>query len=151
MVSPDQENVHRVQPSPTDEEKTMRKEEMAQEAVERPMDSELVKQMTIEEPATEGNEIMTLKGLPRSSTICREDSLNSEEGKHSPASSFEYTVLETCDGLLSPRTRSIPPRQPLKYAYLLMSESGEESPPPSPNIYQNSPAGQYSAPVYSQC
>ncbi|KAM5172256.1 erythropoietin receptor [Mantella aurantiaca] len=152
MVSSRQENVHRVQPSATDDEKTMRKEEMAPEAVERPMDSEVVKQMTtVEEPATNGNEIITLKGLPISRTIVREDSLNSEEGKHSPASSFEYTVLETCDGLLSPRTRSIPPRQPLKYAYLLMSESGEESPPPSPNIYQNSPCGQFPAPVYSQC
>lgn len=88
---------------------------------------------------------------PGGLAIQREDSLTSEEGKQSAGSSFEYTVLETCDGLLSPRTRSIPPRKPLKYAYLLMSESGEESPPPSPNIYQNSICAQLPAHIYSQC
>ncbi|KAM4038914.1 erythropoietin receptor isoform 2-T2 [Anomaloglossus baeobatrachus] len=91
------------------------------------------------------------KEKPGSVTIRREDSLHSEEGKPSPGSSFEYTALETCDGLLSPRTRSIPPRQPLKYAYLLMSESGEESPPPSLNIYQNSICAQLPSHIYSQC
>ncbi|XP_053320791.1 erythropoietin receptor [Spea bombifrons] len=84
--------------------------------------------------------------------------LRSKEGKHSPASSFEYTVVETCEGLLSPKPR--PPRPPcppcppppsslsLKYAYLLMSGSGEESRPPSPNIYQNDHLLHQ---VYSQC
>ncbi|XP_018427239.1 PREDICTED: erythropoietin receptor [Nanorana parkeri] len=144
MVSTRQDNVQRAQFSPADE-KTMRTEG-------RPRDPEDIRQPTaVEEPATAGTEIMKLKGPPSSRAIFREDSLNSEEGTPSPASSFEYTVLETCDGLLSPRTRSIPPRQPLKYAYLLMSESGEESPPPSPNIYQNSLCGQFPAPVYSQC
>ncbi|KAM3925146.1 erythropoietin receptor isoform 1-T1 [Leptodactylus fuscus] len=91
------------------------------------------------------------KAKPGYLTIQREDSLNSEEEKPSPGSSFEYTVLDTCDGLLFPRTRSIPPREPLKYAYLLMSELGEESPPPSPNIYQNSICPQLPAHIYSQC
>ncbi|XP_073478790.1 erythropoietin receptor [Aquarana catesbeiana] len=152
MVFSRQENVLRAQSNPADEGKSIRREGRPQEAEGSPVESEEVRQLTTaEEPVTDGTEIMTLKGLPSCRTILREDSLKSEEGKHSPASSFEYTVLETCDGLLSPRTRSIPPRQPLKYAYLLMSESGEESPPPSPNIYQNSICGQFPAPVYSQC
>ncbi|CAH2272963.1 erythropoietin receptor [Pelobates cultripes] len=72
-----------------------------------------------------------------------------EEGKQSPASSFEYTIVETCDGLLSPKPRPLPPSPPsLKYAYLLMSDSGEESRPPSPNLYQNN---QFLPPLYSQC
>uniref|UniRef100_A0A8C5QB89 Erythropoietin receptor n=1 Tax=Leptobrachium leishanense TaxID=445787 RepID=A0A8C5QB89_9ANUR len=73
----------------------------------------------------------------------------SEGGKQSPVSSFEYTVVETCDGLLSPKPRPPPTSPPsLKYAYLLMSKSGEESRPPSPNFYQND---QFIPPVYSQC
>lgn len=148
MVSPRLDNGQRAQFCPADEEKTMRREE----AEGRPGESEELRQLTaVEVPATDGTEITKLNGPPSCRTMCREDSLNSEEGTSSPASSFEYTVLETCDGLLSPRTRSIPPRQPLKYAYLLMSESGEESPPPSPNIYQNSLCGQFPATVYSQC
>ncbi|XP_069803473.1 erythropoietin receptor [Dendropsophus ebraccatus] len=104
-----------------------------------------------EVPSVEESRSHPTKEKPGCLTILREDSLNSEEGKQSPGSSFEYTVLETCDGLLSPRTRSIPPRQPLKYAYLQMSESGQESPPPSPNIYQNSICAQLPTPIYSQC
>ncbi|XP_075715185.1 erythropoietin receptor isoform X2 [Rhinoderma darwinii] len=117
---------------------------------ERP--EEDVREMTNEEvlPVEESKSYPT-KEKPGSLTILREDSLNSEEGKQSPGSSFEYTVLETCNGLLSPRTRSIPPRQPLKYAYLLMSDSGKESPPPSPNIYQNSICAQLPTHIYSQC
>ncbi|KAG9473075.1 hypothetical protein GDO78_014707 [Eleutherodactylus coqui] len=98
----------------------------------------------------EESESCPIKEKPGCLTIQREDSLSSEEGKQSPGSSFEYTVLETCNGLLSPRTRSIPPRQPLKYAYLLMSESREESPPPSPNIYQNSICAHLPAHINSQ-
>lgn len=152
MVSPRHDNVQRPPFGPSDDENTMRRDGRASETEERPRDPEDLRQLTtVEELVTDPNEIMKLKGPSICKTIIREDSLNSEEGTHSPASSFEYTVLETCDGLLSPRTRSIPPRQPLKYAYLLMSESGEESPPPSPNIYQNSFCGQFPAPIYSQC
>ncbi|XP_072005733.1 erythropoietin receptor isoform X2 [Engystomops pustulosus] len=103
-----------------------------------------------EVPPVEESKGCPTKEKPGSLTIQREDSLSSEEGKLSPGSSFEYTVLETCDGLLFPRARSVPPRQPLKYAYLLMSEPGEDSPPPSPNIYQNSICTQLPAHVYSQ-
>ncbi|XP_072255609.1 erythropoietin receptor [Pyxicephalus adspersus] len=146
MVSSRQSNVQRGMSIPEDE-KTMRRGGRAEEAEEvRPRETEEVRKLITEEEPT-----MTLKSLSGGRTIFRTDSQSSEEGKHSAASSFEYTVLETCDGLLSPRTRSIPPRQPLKYACLLMSESGEESPPSSPNIYQNSPCGHFPAPVYSQC
>ncbi|XP_040270942.1 erythropoietin receptor isoform X1 [Bufo bufo] len=110
------------------------------------------REMSTEEvPPVEERKSHLTKGKPGCLTIQREDSLSSEEGKQSAGSSFEYTVLETCDGLLSPRTRSIPQRQPLKYAYLAMSESGEESPPASPNIYQNSICAQRPAHIYSQC
>ncbi|KAM8972501.1 erythropoietin receptor [Pelodytes ibericus] len=62
----------------------------------------------------------------------------SEEGKQSPSSSFEYTIVENCEGLLSAKPHPTHPSPPsLKYAYLLMSDSGGESPPLSPNIYQN--------------
>ncbi|XP_056426368.1 erythropoietin receptor isoform X2 [Hyla sarda] len=125
------------------QEKTSRNEGRAQDAV---------RETTIEEvPSVEESGGDPTGQKPGSLTILREDSLNSEEGKQSPGSSFEYTVLETCDGLLSPRTSSIPPRQPLKYAYLLMSELGPESPPPSPVIYQNSICAQLPAHIYSQC
>ncbi|XP_073510381.1 erythropoietin receptor [Phyllobates terribilis] len=111
-----------------------------------------VVEMTAEEvPPVEESKRYPIKEKPCSLTMQREDFLNSEDGKPSPGSSFEYTALETCEGLLSPRTRSIPPRQPLKYAYLLMSESGEKSPPPSPNIYQNSICVQLPTHIYSQC
>ncbi|KAG8429394.1 hypothetical protein GDO86_020284, partial [Hymenochirus boettgeri] len=82
--------------------------------------------------------------------ISREDSLSSEE-KQSIPSSFEYTVLETCEGLLSPKPRPIPTRVPLKYAYLVMSDSEEQSPPPSPNLYQNSLIAHLPPPIYSHC
>ncbi|KAM9313320.1 erythropoietin receptor [Gastrophryne carolinensis] len=150
MVSPRHSNAQ----SPAEvqeEQKTMRREE-PQEAEERPHESGETGQPIIgEEMPTDGPKALSLNGLTDGRTILRGDSLNSEEGKRSPASSFEYTVLETCDGLLSPRTRSIPPRQPLKYAYLLMSSSGEESPPPSPVIYQNSPCESFQTAIYSQC
>ncbi|XP_077118027.1 erythropoietin receptor isoform X2 [Ranitomeya variabilis] len=111
-----------------------------------------VVEITAEEvPPVGGHERYPTKEKPGSLTIQREDSLNSEDSKPSPGSSFEYTALQTCEGLLSPRVRSIPPRHPLKYAYLLMSESGEESPPPSPNIYQNSICAQLPTHIYSQC
>ncbi|NP_001089173.1 erythropoietin receptor precursor [Xenopus laevis] len=81
--------------------------------------------------------------------VSRENSVSSD-GKQSIPSSFEYTELQTCEGLLSPKPRPVPPRMPLKYAYLDMSSSGEHSPPPSPNFYQNSPITNFLAPIYSQ-
>ncbi|XP_073443544.1 erythropoietin receptor isoform X2 [Dendrobates tinctorius] len=114
-------------------------------------EEDLVEITAEEVPPVGGNERYPTKEKPGSLTIQREDSLNSEDSRPSPGSSFEYTALQTCEGLLSPRTRSIPPRHPLKYAYLLMSESGEESPPPSPNIYQNSICAQLPTHIYSQC
>ncbi|CAI9570289.1 unnamed protein product, partial [Staurois parvus] len=109
MVSQRQDDVLRAQSIPADDGKIIRREGKPQETEESPMEPEEIRQLTTaEEPATYGTEIMTIKGLPSCRTILREDSLHSEEGKHSPASSFEYTVLETCDGLLTPRTRSIP-------------------------------------------
>lgn len=82
--------------------------------------------------------------------VSRENSVSSD-GKQSSPSSFEYTELQTCEGLLSPKPRPVPPRIPLKYTYLDMSNSGESSPPPSPNFYQNSPITNFLAPIYSQC
>ncbi|KAM4749186.1 erythropoietin receptor [Rhinophrynus dorsalis] len=101
-----------------------------------------------------GGENGLLEAPVRKSGLCkvsREDSLSSEEGKQSSPSSFEYTVLETYEGLLSPKPRPLPDRTPLKYAYLLMSDSGEQSPPPSPNIYQNSICVNFPTPVYTEC
>ncbi|XP_068130347.1 erythropoietin receptor [Hyperolius riggenbachi] len=155
MIPPRQAGLQRDQSGPADgppEEKTASREGGLQDTEGSSQASLEVKELTTgEEPPVDNIGVTSLNGLPGCTTILREDSLNSEEGKQSPASSFDYTVLETCDGLLSPRTRSIPPRQPLKYAYLLMSDNGEESPPPSPNIYQNSLCGQFPVPIYSQC
>ncbi|XP_063787284.1 erythropoietin receptor [Pseudophryne corroboree] len=147
VVSQRQIQVRREQPSTAavpSEEKTLRPEA-------RPKESSLREEASGEESAVDEGKSELLNGAPGCRIIVRGDSLNSEEGKQSPGSSFEYTVLETCDGLLSPRTRSIPPRQPLKYAYLGMSESGDETPPPSSTFYQNSPCGHFLSPVYSQC
>ncbi|XP_053573827.1 erythropoietin receptor [Bombina bombina] len=82
--------------------------------------------------------------------ILRDESLSSDEGRHSLASSFEYTVVETCDGLLSTKPRPILPRIPLNYSYCLMSDSKKQILPTSHN-YQNSPCTHPSQPIYSHC
>ncbi|MEE6525253.1 hypothetical protein FKM82_025134, partial [Ascaphus truei] len=83
--------------------------------------------------------------------VPRDNYLTSQEGKESPTSSFEYTILENVEGLLSPKPRPPPPRSALKYAYLPMSDSEGYILPPPPNLYQNSLNPHLPPPVYSQC
>ncbi|XP_075062783.1 erythropoietin receptor [Mixophyes fleayi] len=150
VVSQGQVDARREEPSTAvvPSQENLRKEEGPKEY----LCMEDMKEVTREEEHAVDDGVREVpSGVPGCRNVVREDSLNSEEGKQSPGSSFEYTVLETYDGLLSPRACSIPPRQPLKYACLLMPDSGDEASPPSSNIYQNSPCTQFLAPVYSQC
>ncbi|KAM4678370.1 erythropoietin receptor [Discoglossus pictus] len=104
---------------------------------------------SLEEILTDDNDWERSESIQQK--VSREDSVSSDEGLQSLTSSYEYTVVETCEGLLAPKPRPILPEHSMKYGYFLMSDIKKQNVPPPPNHYENSICTSLPNPVYSQC